>query len=81
MYLFLNSYLIKHQFNDKIRGLNIRNWNINKQSRNNKGNSAPEVTCTHIDLSVHEYQQLRSDHDVEEQEYQQLRLDHDLEEL
>jgi len=72
--------VIQHKFGDKIKGW--KRWNINKQSRSSKGNSAPEVTCTHIDLSVsvHEYQRLGPDHDVEEQEYQPTRSDCDLEE-
>lgn len=71
------SYLMRHRFS-----INIKSWNITKQSgllKNVKSSAAPQVTCTHIDLSDHHYQRLRPDHDVEDSEHLRMRAPHDTE--
>ena len=70
------SYLIQHHFN-----INIKNWNFANQSgkRNIKANSAPQVTCTHIDLSDHHYQPLSPNRDTEDDEHQQMGPFHNME--
>lgn len=47
--------------------------------KNVRSNSTPQVTCTHIDLSDHNYQPLSPDHGTEDDENLRMRFTHNLE--
>ena len=72
---------MKHRFN-----INVMNWNLAKQSgllnrkKNNRTDSVPQVTCTHIDLIDHDYQPLpRPNHDEGDNDDPQTRSSHNVE--
>lgn len=48
----------------RFKFVNIKSWKIGNQSgrkRHVNSSSVPQVTCTHIDLNDHDYQQLSRD--------------------